>query len=73
MEFQSIKNEEGLLMSEMNKPNKSIQCGVCSCEYHDQSDYCCLNKIRVEAVPGQSSGKAEDESMCGSYRCRCGH
>ena len=58
-------------MSEMNKPNKSIQCGVCSCQFHDKSDYCSLAKIRVDAIPGQSSGKAADESMCGSYRCRC--
>lgn len=60
-------------MAEHSKPNKSIQCGVCSCKFHDGSDFCNLSQIRVDAIPGQSSGKAEDESMCGSYSCRdCG-
>lgn len=57
-------------MSEHMKPNKSIQCGVRSCKFHDESNHCCLSQIHVDAIPGQSSGKAEDESMCGSYCCR---
>lgn len=51
-------------------PNSNIQCGVCSCSYHDPSNYCCLQKIHVDPSPGGASGKAEDESMCGSYRSR---
>jgi len=57
-------------MNENMDPNPSIQCGVCSCSYHDPSNYCCLSKIHVDPMPGGSSGKADDESMCGSYRCR---
>ncbi len=57
-------------MRENIDPNPSIQCGVCSCSYHDQSNHCSLNKIRVEPIAGASSGKAADESQCGSYRCR---
>lgn len=51
-------------------PNPSIQCGVCSCSYHDPSNHCSLIKIKVDPIPGASSGKADDESKCGSYRCR---
>jgi len=57
-------------MSEHLKPNKSIECGVCSCKFHDQSNHCSLSKIRVEAMSGFCTGKAEDESMCASYSCR---
>lgn len=57
-------------MNEDMAPNPSIQCGVCSCAYHDPSNHCCLSKIHVDPMPGASSGKAEDESKCGSYRCR---
>lgn len=51
-------------------PNPSIQCGVCSCSYHDKSNYCSLSKVQIDPNPGAKSGKAEDESKCGSYRCR---
>ena len=53
-------------MNEDMAPNPSIQCGVCSCAYHDPSNHCCLSKIHVDPMPGASSGKAEDESKCGS-------
>lgn len=52
------------------EPNPSIQCGVCSCSYHDPSNYCNLSKIKVDPIPGAASGKADDESKCGSYHCR---
>lgn len=57
-------------MNDDMTPNPSIQCGVCSCSYHDPSNHCSLNKIHVDPMPGGSSGKADDESKCGSYRCR---
>ena len=56
-------------MHEHMEPNPSIQCGVCSCSYHDKSNHCCLDKIHVDPIPGGSSGKP-DESCCGSYRSR---
>ena len=56
-------------MSQM-KPNDKIRCRVSSCEFHcDSCDYCSLNSIQVEPCAACHSGKAADESMCGSYRC----
>jgi len=57
-------------MNDNMAPNQSIQCGVCSCSYHDPGNYCSLSKIHVDPMPGGSGGAPEDESMCGSYRCR---
>lgn len=57
-------------MNHNMEPNQHIQCGVCSCSYHDKSNFCSLSKISVEPIPGASTGKADDESKCGSYRCR---
>ena len=57
-------------MKEKLSPNPHIQCGVCSCEYHDPSNHCNLQSIRVDPVPGACSGKSCDESACGRYRCR---
>lgn len=51
-------------------PNASIQCGVCSCRYHDESNFCCLDCIHVDPLPGAASGKVADESCCGSYKSR---
>lgn len=51
-------------------PNPHIQCGVCSCSYHDPSNHCSLSKVNIEPIAGAASGKADDESKCGSYRCR---
>ena len=53
----------------MNKqPNMDIGCTVASCSYHDGSKHCTLPAITVEACPSGSTGKAMDESMCGSYK-----
>ena len=57
-------------MNEELSPNASIQCGVCSCAYHDPSNHCSLTKIHVDPIAGGATSKACDESMCGSYRCR---
>ncbi len=57
-------------MNQPMDPNPSIQCGVCSCSYHDKSNHCCLDKVHIDPLPGGSTGKSEDESSCGSYRCR---
>ncbi len=52
----------------MDDRNQKINCTVDSCEYHN-SEYnmCKLKQIEVQACPGGSNGKPEDESMCGSY------
>lgn len=52
------------------KPNNNIRCRVTSCEYHcGDCDYCSLNAISVEPCACKSSGRAAEESMCGSYHC----
>lgn len=51
--------------------NTSIRCRVASCHYHcDDQDYCSLSCIQVEPGNNCHSGKACDESMCGSYKCK---
>ena len=52
--------------------NQKIGCKVDSCQFH-QNDYTCgLEHIEVEPCPGCGSGEAKEETLCGSYRCRCG-
>lgn len=51
--------------------NTSIHCRVASCHYHcDDQDFCTLSSIQVEPSSNCHSGKACDESMCGSYKCK---
>ena len=51
--------------------NQKINCNVASCKFNNEtSELCELGEIKVCACPGCDSGKAEDESMCDSYRCR---
>jgi len=53
------------------KPNTDIRCRVTSCAYHcGEQEYCSLNAIQVEPCKDCCTGKAADESMCGSYRCK---
>lgn len=59
----------------MNKPvsgGQSIGCCVTSCEYNENGARCRLSHIDVEPCPGCRShtGRAEDESLCGSYKSR---
>lgn len=61
---------EGKNMSHKT-PNLDIGCTVRSCAFHcEDQDQCSLPGITVEACPGCKSGKAKDESMCGSYRAK---
>ncbi len=56
----------------MDNYNQKIRCTVDSCEYNNcDARMCELNQIEVQACPGCSNGKAADESMCGSYKCKC--
>ena len=49
-------------------PNADIRCNVSSCTHHCMDeDFCSLRSIRVEACRHCENGRAEDESMCGSY------
>ena len=51
--------------------NNAIRCRVDSCEYHcDDQQYCSLSRIQVEPCANCHSGKASDESMCASYKCK---
>lgn len=53
------------------KPNTDIRCRVTSCAYHcGEQEYCSLNAIQVEPCKDCCTGKAADESMCGSYRSK---
>ena len=54
-------------------PNSSIRCRVESCQFHmEDKDFCSLNAIQVEPCGCACTGKAADESCCGSYRSK-GH
>lgn len=52
--------------------NQKIKCTVESCKFNNCNDSLCeLSQIEVKSCPGCSSGKASDESMCGSYKNKC--
>ena len=52
----------------MNK-NQKINCSVKSCIFNNETSHLCeLEEIKVCACPGCNTGKAEDESMCESYK-----
>ena len=56
----------------MEDYNQKIRCTVETCQYNNCDDRMCeLNQIEVQACPGCSNGSAADESMCGSYKCKC--
>ncbi|MBQ2661323.1 MAG: DUF1540 domain-containing protein [Clostridia bacterium] len=48
---------------------QTIKCHVLSCK-HNSDCGCDLGSISVEPCSSCHSGKAEDESLCGSYECR---
>lgn len=51
---------------------QKIKCTVESCKFNNcDHSVCELREIEVQACPGCSNGKPEDESMCGSYTCKC--
>ncbi|HIS99098.1 MAG TPA: DUF1540 domain-containing protein [Candidatus Faecaligallichristensenella faecipullorum] len=51
--------------------NPNIRCNVSSCSYHCDDKQCCsLDSIDVKACKDCHSGKADQESMCGSYKCK---
>lgn len=55
----------------MNQANHDIHCGVDSCKFHcDEQAYCSLRSIHVEPCMNCGSGKADDESMCASYKAK---
>lgn len=56
----------------MDDKKQKINCTVQSCKYNN-CDYnlCGLNQINVKACSNCSTGNPEDESMCGSYSCKC--
>lgn len=55
---------------EKKRRSQSIGCTVCSCEYNHDGRRCSLDNIMVEPCKDAHSGKAEDESWCGSYKCK---
>ena len=47
-----------------------INCTVTSCKYNNEPRQKCeLEDIIVQACPGCNDGTAQNESMCGSYKC----
>ena len=54
--------------------NQKIKCTVESCTFNNcDNNLCNLKQIEVQACQGCSNGNPEDESMCGSYRCKTNH
>jgi len=57
-------------MSQKNV-NHNIHCRVSSCHYHCDEENCCsLQSIQVEPCVNCHTGKAGEESMCASYKCK---
>ena len=51
--------------------NQKIKCTVESCSFNNfDNNLCQLNQIEVKACPGCFSRTPQDESMCGSYKCK---
>lgn len=51
--------------------NTDIRCNVESCAFHcGEQNYCSLRSIHVDACQDCGDGKPQDESCCGSYKCR---
>ena len=55
-------------MYSMEENNQTINCTV---DHNCDHNLCELQQIQVEACTNCSNGRAKDESMCGSYRCKC--
>ena len=52
--------------------NQTINCTVESCEYNNYNNKMCeLKQIEVKACQNCQTGSPEEESMCGSYKCKC--
>ena len=48
-----------------------INCTVGSCQFNNkQTNKCALNDIIVKPCSNCNNGNPEDESMCGSYKCK---
>ncbi|MBR3382941.1 MAG: DUF1540 domain-containing protein [Clostridia bacterium] len=47
---------------------QTIGCSVTSCRYNGEGAHCALHRIEVRPCrSGESSGRPDDESFCGSY------
>ena len=56
---------------EENMSNQNIRCTVGSCRYNNSdTKNWNLKQIEVLACSNCMTGNPEDESMCGSYKCR---
>jgi len=55
-----------------NMKSQKIGCKVESCQYHQKDCTCGLERIEVQPCPGCGNGQAREETLCGSYECRCG-
>jgi len=50
---------------------QKINCTVNSCAFNNKNHHICeLNEIKVAPCPECNNGKAQDESMCDSYKQR---
>ena len=50
--------------------SQTIGCKVTSCAYNMSGCDCGLERIEVEPMCGCHTGNPEDDSLCGSYKCR---
>ncbi len=56
-------------MQNSNNGQQSIGCEVNSCKFYD-SNACSLHSIVVKPCSKCNNGKAEDETLCGSYQVK---
>ena len=51
--------------------NQKIKCTVESCSFNNCDNHICeLKQIEVKACSGCFTGRPQDESMCGNYKCK---
>lgn len=49
--------------NKMDKPNGGIKCGVNSCYYYMQGDYCIADKIEVQPKNASNSQETDCETF----------
>lgn len=49
---------------------QSIGCEVTSCRYNSHGSECDLHSIMIRPCQNCCSGRAEDETLCGSYEAK---
>lgn len=55
-------------MKDSKSGAQTIGCEVNSCQYFNDRGMCDLNHIVVKPCASCNTGRAEDETLCGSYQ-----